>query len=114
LITYKNRIGFGWIGGHMLSPRAHAPVIFPSDFLPARKFARRALTDKLIFGTSVAFAAISSVLGIAAGSLVVYGLLIRAHPDSEEAGNKVQAATTPAPASPKVSKKLLVMRASAK
>ncbi len=92
----------------MPSPRTHASLE-PS--------APR-LSDKLTYGTALTFSGLATLFGIAAGSGIFYGLIIKAQQSSEPL-SEPQAARTGPPKTPpneyvKASKKLLVMQASAK
>lgn len=74
----------------------------------------RSLSDRLVHRTVLAFGTLASLLGIAAGSVVMFGLIIRAQPDGEHPARKTATRDAPGKSFKKVSNKVLVMRASAK
>jgi len=72
------------------------------------------VSEQLVQATALTFGTVASLLGIAAGSVVIFGLIIRAQPESQEVVRKGATPGLPAKPYTKASNKTLVMRASAK
>ena len=72
------------------------------------------VSEQLIQATALTFGTVASLLGIAAGSVVIFGLIIRAQPESQEVIRKGPTPGLPAKSYKKANNKILVMRASAK
>ncbi len=69
--------------------------------------------DNLMYGAALTAGSLTTLLGIAAGSMLFYGLMIRAQPESGRQENEARRRNTSAARYVK-RQKLLVMRASAK
>ena len=98
----------------MLKPQSQPPFTVPCHVSRTETPAARGVAQKFMCGALVGCGAVASALGMAAGSLVISGLMARGKPKPEHTAKKREAGKPAAPAYRKISNKLLVMRACAR